>query len=127
VIKLLATRAQADFDVGQTLSESHLSKAHGKELLPAEKLPHFVVTLVTSHTTTELFGVDPFDDLVENRLAEMHERIVGKKNLKENALENDRRVEIAHTSFSAYLPRLKHVPPNFATLLKPDDQWSHTH
>ena len=87
MIKLLATRAQADFDVGETLSESHLSKAHRKELLPTREVTHFVVTLVTSHTTTELFGVDPFHDLVENSLAEMHERIVGKKNLKENAPE----------------------------------------
>ena len=41
----------------------------------------------TDPFTTELFGVDPFDDLIENSLAEMHERIVGKKNLKENAPE----------------------------------------
>ena len=71
----------------ETLSERHLSKAHGKELFPAREVTHFVVTSVTSHTTTELFGVDPFDDLIENSLAEMHERIVGKKNLKENAPE----------------------------------------
>jgi hypothetical protein len=57
------------------------------------------MTVVTSHTATEVLRVDPLDELRENGFAGMHERILARKYSKRMHRKWGDQVQIAHTSF----------------------------
>ena len=85
MIELIAARTQADLEVSQAFAESHLSKGHGEELIPAAKVLHLVMTAVTSNTTAELLRVNPLDELRENSFARIHARILARRTSKKMA------------------------------------------
>jgi hypothetical protein len=53
MIELALLRAQASFDIAQTLSIGELREGHAKKLIPARKSLEFVVALVTFDTTSK--------------------------------------------------------------------------
>jgi hypothetical protein len=67
------TRAQTDFDVGQTLAISDLSERHGKKLVPTGEVTDPIVAVVALDTAAKLLGVNPIHDLTENRLFGAHD------------------------------------------------------
>src|SRR5208282_5128165 len=67
VIKLWLMRAQAGFDVAQTLAISELGKSQREELIEAGKTLYLVVALVTIHATAKLGQRKQAHQLSKNR------------------------------------------------------------
>jgi len=55
MIELALLRAQASFDIAQTLPIGELREGHAKKLIPARKGLEFVVALITFDTTSKSF------------------------------------------------------------------------
>jgi hypothetical protein len=72
LVKLVSTRAQTDFDVGQTLAIGDLSERHGKKLVPTREVTGPIVAIVAFNTAAKLFGMNPIQDFTENRLFGAH-------------------------------------------------------
>src|SRR5208337_3558175 len=72
VIKLRLVRAQAGFDVAQTLAISELGKSQREELIEAGETLYLVVAMVTIHATAKLGERKQVHQLSKNRSATVH-------------------------------------------------------
>src|SRR5713226_985623 len=74
MVKLALLRAQASFDIAQTLAIGELREGHTKELIPARKtLDEFVVALVAFDTTSKSLGRKKVHQLCKDRFARIHQ------------------------------------------------------
>src|SRR5215208_8302947 len=73
MIELALLRAQASFDIAQTLPIGELREGHAKKLIPARKSLEFVVALVTFDTTSKSFGRKKVHQLRKDRFARIHQ------------------------------------------------------
>src|SRR5207245_8216611 len=77
VIKLALVRAQAGFDVAQTLAISELGKSQTQELIQAGETLHLVVAAVTVDASAKLGERKPVHQLSKNRAATVHAPSLG--------------------------------------------------
>src|SRR6266850_990118 len=73
MVKLALLRAQASFDIAQTLAIGELREGHTKELIPARKTLEFVVALVAFDTTSKSLGRKKVHQLCKDRFARIHQ------------------------------------------------------
>jgi hypothetical protein len=78
VIKLLAMRAQARFDIAKTFSIRQLRKSQAQKLLEACEAFDLVLPVVAGDTTTKRRQRQVLGQLRENQLACVHERVPRK-------------------------------------------------
>ena len=71
-------RAQAGFDVAQTLAISELGKSQGQELIEAGKTLYLVIAMVTIHATAKLDQRKQVHQLSKNRSATVHALILAR-------------------------------------------------
>jgi hypothetical protein len=72
VVQLATHRAQAGFDVAQTLTVGQLSKSHGQILVAAREAPMVRISAVTLNTLLELVGGQVIHELGEDSLSGIH-------------------------------------------------------
>src|SRR6266446_3283156 len=73
MVKLALLRAQASFDIAQTLAIGELREGHTEELIPARKTLEFVVALVAFDTTSKSLGRKKVHQLCKDRFARIHQ------------------------------------------------------
>jgi hypothetical protein len=72
VVQLATHRAQAGFDVAQTLAVGQLSKGHAQILVAAREAPMVRISAVTLDTLLELVGRQVLHELGEDSLSGIH-------------------------------------------------------
>ncbi len=72
VIELAFHRAQAGFDIAETLAERQLGKRQTKELIEAGKSAQFIIAAIASHALVELVRRDMIHQLGEDGAAGEH-------------------------------------------------------
>src|SRR2546426_8952619 len=77
VVKLALMRAQAGFDVAQTLAICELGKSQTQELIEAGETLHLVVAVVAVHATAKLGERKQVHQLSKNRAATVHAPSLG--------------------------------------------------
>jgi hypothetical protein len=88
-------RAQAGFDVAQTLAISELGKSQGQELIEAGKTLYLVVAMVTIHATAKLGEWKQVHQLSKNRSATVHK-------LPFDSFQNGRIVSLSSNRFCSF-------------------------
>jgi len=78
VVELRGLRRQADFDIAQALSVSQLRERHRSVLLGTAQRSHPSVAAVARNNPRECAPWQKIHELGEQRLADIHERLLGK-------------------------------------------------
>jgi hypothetical protein len=109
VVELAGAGAETSFDVGQTVSVSHLAKGHAEELVPAREGFDLVVSRVTADAALELLQMDEIHKLRECEFFGEHCRSLARNLLREKRGNWSVSLQVEHTPRHREEPR-KHWP-----------------
>src|SRR5262249_4462219 len=76
VVQLRRPGSQTRFNISKALAIRQLRKSHRQKMIPARETVHFVITVVSLNTHTELVTRNKVHQLGEDRLANVHRSLL---------------------------------------------------